>query len=128
MAERHARLGLWIDPGDGVDADALAELAWELRRELLELDVLGVGPAGVGEAPAGSKGVDLVAVGGLVVGLAGSGGLLGEVVGTVQAWAARRGPRSVRLELDGDALEVAGVSSREQRALIQVWIDRHGGL
>ncbi len=30
----------------------------------------------------------------------------------------------VRLELDGDVLEVVGVSSREQRRLIQTWIDR----
>jgi len=31
----------------------------------------------------------------------------------------------VKLELDGDALELTGVSSRDQQRLIELWIERH---
>jgi hypothetical protein len=33
----------------------------------------------------------------------------------------------VRLELDGDELEVNGISSRRQDQLIKMWLDRHAG-
>lgn len=65
------------------------------------------------------------AVGGLVVGLTGSGSLLQKVIDTVLAWVTRGGQRSVRLELDGDPLEVTGVSAHQQRELISIWIKRH---
>jgi hypothetical protein len=35
--------------------------------------------------------------------------------------------RPALLELDGDVLEVSGVSSRHQDELIKVWLDRHAG-
>jgi len=126
MVERRtALLELRIDPGDTSDAEELAHLTQQLRRELLELDVLSVEPARDGAAPAGSKGVNVEAAGSLVVGLTSSGSLLRKIIETVQSWMIRRGPRSVRLELDGDVLEVTGVSAREQRELIILWIDRH---
>lgn len=48
--ERHARLKLTIDPGDAIDGEEVAELTEQLRRELLDLDVLSVEPAGGGQA------------------------------------------------------------------------------
>jgi len=35
--------------------------------------------------------------------------------------------RRALLELDGDVLEVSGISSRRQDQLIKVWLDRHAG-
>jgi hypothetical protein len=32
----------------------------------------------------------------------------------------------VRIELDGDVLEVSGVSSEERQRLVDAWIERHG--
>jgi hypothetical protein len=32
----------------------------------------------------------------------------------------------VKITLDGDALEVSGVSSAEQDRLIDLWVSRHG--
>jgi hypothetical protein len=125
MAERQTWLKLKIEPGDAADEEEFADLTQQLRQELLELDVLAVEPASAGQAPEQSKGVDVEAAGSLIVGLTGSTGLLTKIIGTVQAWLSRRGPRSVRLELDGDVLEVTGVSSREQRELINLWVDRH---
>ncbi|MGH8909882.1 MAG: hypothetical protein ACRD0K_26155 [Egibacteraceae bacterium] len=114
-----------VQAGEQVDAVDLAELAIRLREELLALDVAGVDLASAGPAPAGTRGGDALAAGALIVSMAASSGLLKAVVDAVSSWVARPGQRSVRLELDGDVLEVAGVSGREQRRLIQTWIDRH---
>ncbi|MBA2425721.1 MAG: hypothetical protein H0V60_01410 [Actinobacteria bacterium] len=43
----------------------------------------------------------------------------------IQKWVAGKGSRSVKLELDGDALEVTGLSSADQQRLITAWIERH---
>jgi hypothetical protein len=78
-----------------------------------------------GQAPAGARAGELIALGSLIISLVQSADLLTSVVNTVQAWLSRRGARSVRLELNGDVLEVSGLSSREQRELIQAWVNRH---
>jgi hypothetical protein len=43
----------------------------------------------------------------------------------VQSWLSSSGDRSVKLELDGDVLEVTGITRGDQRELIRTWIDRH---
>jgi hypothetical protein len=63
--------------------------------------------------------------GALTVMLALSQKLLTALTETVQSWVSRGDGRSVKLELDGDVLEVTGITRRDQRELIQVWIDRH---
>ena len=77
-----------------------------------------------GEPPPGSRAVDLAALGALVVNVADSE-LLAAVVAAVRSWLAGSSRRSVKLELGGDALELTGVSSREQRRLADEWLDRH---
>ena len=62
-----------------------------------------------------------------MVSLVNASGVLASVVETIQSWVVGRGPRSVKLELDGDVLEVGGISSRRQDQLIKVWLDRHDG-
>jgi hypothetical protein len=115
-----------VDAG-GADAEEIAELTRQLRRTLLELDVDAVEPMPGGEAPPDAKAGEALALGGLMVSLVNASGLLGSVVDATQSWIAGRGPRSVRLELDGDALEVSGISSRRQDELIKVWPDRQAG-
>jgi hypothetical protein len=95
-----------------------------LREELLQLDVARVDLTPARQAPTRTRGGDALAVGALIVSLAASSGALSAVVEAVQSWVSRPGHRKVRLELDGDVLEVVGVSSREQRRLVQTWIDR----
>jgi hypothetical protein len=112
---------------EGAEADELAELTGQLRRTLLELDVDTVEPVPAGQAPPDAKAVEALALGGLLVSLANASGLLGSVVEAIQSWLVGRGPRRVRLELDGDVLEVSGVSSRRQDELVKVWLDRHAG-
>jgi hypothetical protein len=112
---------------EGADVEETAELTRQLRRALLELDVDAAEPMPAGQAPPETKAVEALALGGLVVSLVNASGVLASVVEAIQSWVAGRGPRSVRLELDGDELEVNGISSRRQDQLIKMWLDRHAG-
>ena len=126
MARAQVQLAAVVDAGPDSDAEELAELAQRLRGQLLELDVEAVEPATGGEAPAGAKGVELLAIGGLVVQFAMKSEILKSVVDATAAWLGRQqGGRSVKLTLDGDTLEVTGVSSAEQRRLVDLWVARH---
>jgi hypothetical protein len=118
-------LAIQVDSEDAVDEEEIDQLSRQLRRELLELEVARVDPAPSQATPPGSKAGDPVAIGALVVSLMSSPELLAAIVGQIQAMLSHIGRHSVRLEIDGDALEVSGVSSREQRRLIEIWIDRH---
>ena len=110
------------------EPEEVDELTIRLRRELLELEVERVETAPSGEPPAGSRAFEVLALGGLVVTLARDAGALKGVVRTLQSWLARDQRRSVKLELDGDALEVTGVSSQEQERLIAAWLARHSAV
>ena len=125
MAGAKAQLAAVVDAGPDSDAEELAELTRRLRGQLLELDVDTVEPATGGEAPAGSKGVELLAIGGLVIQFAMKSEVLKSVVDATTAWLGRQQGRSVKLTLDGDTLEVTGVSSDEQRRLVDLWVARH---
>ena len=109
----------------GADGDALAESVSRLQDELAELDVDDVRPPAEGEAPTGSKGVELVALGALVVKLVRSRHLLGQVLSTIRDWVTRNDADSVRIEIDGDVLEIKGVTEADKKALIDNWLERH---
>jgi hypothetical protein len=125
VAGSQSELAAVLDAGPGYEAEEVAELTQRLRGELLELDVDAVVPAAGGEAPEGAKGFELLAIGGLVVRFALKAPVLRSVVDTTVAWLGRQRARSVKLTLDGDTLEVTGVSSDEQRRLIELWVARH---
>jgi hypothetical protein len=114
-----------LDAGPDHDAGELAELTQRLRDELLELDVDAVEPATGGAAPEGAKGLELLALGGLVVRFATKANILRSVVDAIVGWLARQQARSVKLTLDGDTLELTGVSTDEQRRLIELCVARH---
>jgi hypothetical protein len=115
-----------VGAGPHADDEELDELALRLRRELLELDVESVQLARGGEPPPGARAVGVLSIGTLIVTLAHAPGLLVAVVDLVQAWLSGHGGRSVKLALDGDVLEVRGISSKQQRELIASWVARHG--
>lgn len=116
-----------LDPGPGADPEETFELTQRLRGELLELDVDGVELQSDGEAPDGAKAVELLAIGGLVLKFALNSAVLKSVVETTTAWLGRQQARSVKLTLDGDTLELTGVSSEDQGRLVDEWIARHAG-
>jgi hypothetical protein len=111
----------------GADDLRLDALTRQLRDELLQLDVRDVRLAQSGDgAPDGSRGLDVVAVGQLLVALLGTAGLP-SVITAVRGWLGRgdAAPRSVHVEIDGDVLELSGASSREQDRLVELFLTRH---
>jgi hypothetical protein len=124
MQARPATLDIQLGVGPDSDAEEVAEATLQLRRELLELDVDAVEVPRAGEAPPGTRAVELAALGALAVTVAKSQ-LLGPVVAAIRAWLAASPQRSIKLELDGDTLELSGLSSKEQRRLTDEWLRRH---
>jgi hypothetical protein len=109
----------------GADAERLDQLTRLLAEELRQLDVQDVSRT-TGPAPAGTRALDAVTLNTLAVTLLGSGGLTA-LVTAARAWLGRgqQSPRSVRLEVDGDVLELSGASDAEQDRLVSLFLSRH---
>jgi hypothetical protein len=107
------------------DDEELAALTAQLRFELLDLDVEGVDNVVVGQAPPGSKGLEPLVIGALLVRLAKSAPVLAGIGATLQSWLSRRSGRTIRLSIDGDEIQVTDLSTADQRRLMEVWIARH---
>jgi hypothetical protein len=109
------------------DSDRLDELSRHLRRELNQVDGAEVASMAGGVAPEGSRALDVVAVGGLVVTLLSSDALRA-VVSTVRHWLSRghdTTSRTVHLEIDGDVLELSDASDADQQRLVDAFVSRH---
>ena len=70
--------------------------------------------------------MELAALGGLLV-TVGQSQLLAPVIAAIRSWLGGSPQRSIKLELDGDTLELTGISSKEQRRLVDEWLQRHMG-
>ncbi len=125
MTERIARLGLCIETDSPSRPEELAKLAAQLRKQLLELDIERADPATAGPAPPGTRSGELLMAGALIVVLTQSSDLFTALVERVQSWISLDRQRSVKLEIDGDVLEINGIARKDQRELIQHWINRH---
>jgi hypothetical protein len=124
MEDKPATLGIQVAVGPDADPEEVAEATLQLRRELLDLDVEAVELPRAGEAPPGTRAVELAALGALLVTISQSE-LFTPVVAAVRSWLAGSPQRSIKLELGGDVLELTAVSSREQRRLTDEWLRRH---
>lgn len=122
-----ADLKLWVQLrlDAEADVDELDAHTAELRRELLQLDVDAVDRPRTSEPPPGARAADVSTLGTLLVALGNTASALSGVIAALRSWLSRGRGRTVKLELDGDALEVTGVSSEQQERLIQAWIARH---
>ena len=111
-----------IDPG--VDDEELEELAASLRLELLELDVESVSPVVLGSAPEGSKGLELAALGALLVRVHDSLPVVRTVVTTVRDWLVRAGSagRSLTITVEGRTLELSAATAEQQQLLVEEFV------
>ena len=127
MADQTTQIMLEVDARSEADMEQLAELTRQLREELWELDVDAVDLVRAGKTPKRAKAGDPIAWGNLIVTLVTSGAALVTLISTLQGWLKpyQRRDCSVTLEIDGDRLEVTGISSEEQQVLINAWLDRH---
>jgi hypothetical protein len=124
MEARAVMLDIQLDVGPDADAEEVTEATLQLRRELLDVDVEAVELPRGGEPPPGTRAAELAALGALAVTI-GNSQLLSPVMAAVRSWLAGSSRRSIKLELDGDALELTGLSSAEQRRLADEWLRRH---
>jgi hypothetical protein len=116
---------LTVNPTPRTDAEELDRLTRQLHREILELNVEDVAPVKAGEAPEGSKASGAFALGALLITTLASSGTFPHLLDLLRTWLTRHGLRSVTLEIDGDKLEVQGISAQEQKQLIDAWMSRH---
>jgi hypothetical protein len=124
VAKERASAGIELNEAGATPAE-LDQLTDSLRRELLDLDVDRVRKPSSGEAPPGARGIELAAIGALILEFGRSAKTLSTVIGAIQSWLGGRQNRSIKIEMDGDRLEIAGASSDEQQRLITAWVDRH---
>ncbi|HEX5013094.1 MAG TPA: hypothetical protein VFV72_02960 [Candidatus Limnocylindrales bacterium] len=125
MPEDPGQLSVSLKVDDDIGQLEYEELTAALQRELLQLDVSAVDRVPAGPVPAGARGVDLAALGELIVSIGQSAPVLGQVVEVIRAWASRSPKRTATLTLGGDTLELSGLSERDQRAVIRDWMARH---
>jgi hypothetical protein len=109
---------LEVAPEPDTDAAELEHAASQLREELLERVDRPTEPS-----PPGSRGLDVAALGTLIVGA--GRGAIGPVLTAVQWWGARRSSRSVKITIDGDSPELTNVSHEDQRRLVESFLAGH---
>ncbi|MEP6665056.1 MAG: hypothetical protein ABJA81_01295 [Nocardioidaceae bacterium] len=107
------------------DAERLDVVARGVRRDLLELDVESVVPASAGEAPPGTRGIELAAVGALLVTVKGSVELVSKVVSVVKSWlgSSPAPDRSLRMTVDGRTLVLSDPTDAQQQQLVDEYVD-----
>lgn len=112
---------------DGADAERLDTLTRYLRQELLQLDVEDVTALRAGEPPPGARAFDLMAVNELMVYLGPTAEGLRTVVSAIRKWLGRGSGvrRTVRMELDGDVLELSEATEADLDRLIALFVDRN---
>jgi hypothetical protein len=110
----------------GSDDERLEQVSLLLAEELRGLDVDSVEAAADGDAPAGTRSGLAAVAGALVVSLRPSPQQLLAVVRAVGDWLRRSPtPRTVKVTIDGDTLELTGASDEVQRRVVEDWISKH---
>ncbi|MFE6509242.1 hypothetical protein ACFVBP_16340 [Nocardioides sp. NPDC057764] len=108
-----------LDP----DVERLEELSSVLRRELLDLGVDDVERASAGEAPAGTRGVDVAAIGVLLVAFQEPLVAVTAIVGVIRGWmSSARGARAVELTIGDQTLKIDSASREQQDRLIDEFV------
>lgn len=110
----------------GPDADPaeIDALTRALRAEILQIDEVDrVEQASAGPAPEGSKGLDIAAIGSLVVGVTPGVQAVVKVVEVVRNWLAGRSPSTPPLQMTvGDKSITVVADKKQQDALIAAFV------
>lgn len=120
-----ARVQVWLGER-GADEARLDLLHRQLRAQLDDVMSLDASLGAPAVAPDGARGLDAATVGTVAVALLGSGGLTA-LLASVREWLGRghAAPRTVRLEIAGDVLELTGADGDEQSELVDLFLARH---
>lgn len=105
------------------DVERLDELSSVLRRELLDLGVDDVERASAGEAPAGSRGLDVASIGVLIVAFQEPLVAVTAIVGAIRGWmSSTRGAHAVELTIGDQTLKIDSASQEQQDRLIDEFV------
>ena len=115
---------LKVDTGPEADDSMAAGIVRNLRQHILQLEVDDVEFVPRAGTPAGAKGAGFESTQ-LLVSIASVGGMLTKLIATLQSWLSYDQHRSVALEIAGDKLTIQGISSAEQKRLVDAWLRRH---
>lgn len=117
------------------DADATAEetegLTQGLRSELLGLEeVAEVSRGTAGPPPPGTRGLDVAALGALVVAVEPTIGAISRIVSVVRDWLAHRGGdqtgQTVRITVKGQSIELGAATAAQQQELVDEFLHAVG--
>jgi hypothetical protein len=110
--------------GSDADPAEIDALTRELRAEILQVDeVDGVEQASAGPAPDGSKGLDIAAIGALVVAVGPGVQAAVKVLEVVRNWLAGRSPSTPPLQMTiGDKSITVRADKKQQEALIAAYV------
>lgn len=114
-----------IAPDVGETDAELMRLARSLQKEVQNLNVDQITLARNAQSAVGSKNLDAISWGTLLVTFVTSQGVAVALIGLLQHWLSRQERRTITLEINGDKLEITGVSSETQQKLIDEWLQRH---
>ena len=102
--------------GPDSDPEEIDALARALRAEILEVDEVDrVEQATAGPAPDGSKGLDVAAIGALVVGVSPGIQAVVKVIDVVRGWLANRSSSTPPLQMSVGDKSITVVANEEQR-------------
>lgn len=120
-----ATVQVWLGER-GADGARLDLLHRQLRAQLDDVTSLDVSLGAPSAVPDGARGLDPATVGTLAVAVLGSGGLTA-LLASVREWLDRghAAPRTVRVEIAGDVLELTGAAEEEQNELVDLFLARH---
>ena len=127
-SEKTAQVTLFIGSDSDFETDPEdleEEFTKSLRLEILSLDVDAVGLLNAVESPNKTKVGDPISWGVIIVTLLATGGVITTLINAIQAWLTQNERRSITLEINGDKLQITGISSAEQKRLMDSWIDRN---
>lgn len=102
--------------GPDADPEEIDALTLALRAEILEVDEVDrVEQATAGPAPEGAKGIDVAAIGALVVGVAPGLQAVAKVIDVVRGWLANRAPSTPPLQMTIGDKSITVVADKEQQ-------------
>lgn len=110
--------------GPDADPEEIDALTRALRAEILEVDEVDrVDQATAGPAPDGSKGLDVAAIGALVVGVSPGIQAVAKVIEVVRGWLANRSPSTPPLQMSvGDKTITVVASAEQQEELVAAFV------
>jgi hypothetical protein len=123
---RHVDVRISLEPQAGIDPESVDRLCRQLRNELRSLDVEVVAPPGPEAAQPGARGGGVSSLTEWLVTTGTGGGVFARVVATIRNWLGRRAAgHKVTVTVDGDTLELSGVTPVERAEVVETFVRRH---